>query len=452
MPRVPRVLDKLRRDRFLRMTGALVGGTASAQLVAILALPLLTRVYSAEHFSVLAVYVAALTLFGTIACLRIEAAIPLPEDEEEAVRLLALAMLAVAGTTFLLFLLVATFGRQFANSLDRDHISPYLWLVPIGVAMMGAYSAFQYMAMRQQAFGLIARTRLTQSVAGLGTQLGFGAAGVAPIGLLIGHAVMSGAGVVALAKRSLGSANLRSDVLAPTKLIATLRTYKRFPQFSVAEELANNLGIQLPVVLIGLLVVGPEAGLLFLAMRVIGVPLGVVGGAVSQVYYANAAEYLRQGRLDQETVLVVKRLSASIALPVICVAPFSPELFVWAFGQEWGGAGVMLVWMLPWYLFRLVSSPISMVMHVKMRQPLLLALTLWGLLSRVAPLGLVLTYKPELAVPTYALTSALFYASMTVACLLVANVPKRGILSLLGGVVVTWAAVAWLAFTLASLI
>ena len=62
--------------------GVLVGGTAFAQAIAVLALPLLTRLYTPDDFSVLAVYAALLGIISVVACLRLEIAIPMPNIPE----------------------------------------------------------------------------------------------------------------------------------------------------------------------------------------------------------------------------------------------------------------------------------------------------------------------------------------------------------------------------------
>lgn len=67
---LPKRLRALRHDRFLRAAGVLVGGTAAAQGIGLLALPLLTRFYSPEDFSLLAVYVAILTMSAAVTCMR----------------------------------------------------------------------------------------------------------------------------------------------------------------------------------------------------------------------------------------------------------------------------------------------------------------------------------------------------------------------------------------------
>ena len=84
----------IRQNGFVRSAGILVGGTAGAQALTVLALPLLTRIYSPEEFSLLAIYVAMLTMLSVVACLRLEIAIPLPDNDNEAANLLGLALLS----------------------------------------------------------------------------------------------------------------------------------------------------------------------------------------------------------------------------------------------------------------------------------------------------------------------------------------------------------------------
>jgi O-antigen/teichoic acid export membrane protein len=313
-----RVFGPLKHDKFLRATGALVGGTAAAQGLGLLALPLLTRFYRPEDFSVLAGYVAILTMASTVAGMRFDTAIPLPEDDDTAKNLLTLALTSIAAIVIIAVLLIYFTGPFLAQAMGRPEIEPYLWLVPFGIGLTAVYTAFQYMATRSKAFPLIARTKLTQAFTGLCAQIGLGWMGVAPLGLLLGHALMSGAGVVALARKSRRGGDYAATV-SRQSLWRTAKTYRRFPQYSVAEELANNAGIQLPILLITAMLVGPEGGLLFLAMRAIGMPLSIVGNAVAQVYYSEAAQYARTGTLARETSSVFKRLSRLLVLPMLAV-------------------------------------------------------------------------------------------------------------------------------------
>ena len=74
----------------------LVTGTTFAQIIAILASPLLTRLYGPEAFGFLALFTSITSIIGVIACMRYEMAIMLPKTDEEAANLPGLCLLCVA--------------------------------------------------------------------------------------------------------------------------------------------------------------------------------------------------------------------------------------------------------------------------------------------------------------------------------------------------------------------
>ena len=75
----------------------LVTGTTFAQIIAVLASPLLTRLYGPEAFGFLALSTSIITsIIRVVACMRYELAIMLPKTDEEAANLLGLCLLCVA--------------------------------------------------------------------------------------------------------------------------------------------------------------------------------------------------------------------------------------------------------------------------------------------------------------------------------------------------------------------
>ena len=74
----------------------LVTGTTIAQIIAILASPVLTRLLGPDAFGFFALFTSITAIIGVIACMRYELAIMLPKDDEAAANLLALSFLMVA--------------------------------------------------------------------------------------------------------------------------------------------------------------------------------------------------------------------------------------------------------------------------------------------------------------------------------------------------------------------
>src|SRR5690606_7842279 len=102
---------RVRSNDMVRGASVLAAGTAAGQALILLAMPLVTRLYSPEDFGVLAVYASILALLVVVITLKFETAIVLAESDETAAQLLLLS-LAVAAVVSAL----AGLGVLFAGS------------------------------------------------------------------------------------------------------------------------------------------------------------------------------------------------------------------------------------------------------------------------------------------------------------------------------------------------
>lgn len=397
------------RGGVVHSVGTLVGGTAFAQALTVLALPLLTRLYTPAEFSVLAVYAAVLGILVVVACLRLEIAIPLPETDEEAASLLVMSLLSGLTLSVLLGLVVALNDSRLVKWLHVEELGPYIWLVPVGVALASAYSAFQYWSTRTKKFPRIARTRMAQALGGVGVQLGAGIAGFGPIGLLAGHAVSGGAGVLSLARDTWKHDRHVIRGVSIDSMRNALGRYSRFPKYSTWEGLANTAGIQVPVILIAAWAVGPEAGYLLLATRLMAAPMALIGGSVAQVYLAHAPKEMRADRLGAFTTKILSGLVKTGVGPLMFAGFVAAPVAGIVFGTEWRRAGELVAWMTPWFILQFLSSPVSMVMHVDGKQRQMLVLTIAGFLLRIVALTGAYFFRESSLAEVYALSGAVFY-------------------------------------------
>ena len=398
------------RSGFLHNVWLLTSGTVFAQGLVILALPVLTRLYSPQDFDLLAVYVALIGLISVVSCLRYNIAIPLPEQDEDAMALLALSLLAGCAFSLILVLPVIFAPEATAALLGQMDLAPHLWLVPFGIALASSYNALQYWASRKKRFGIITKTRMTRAVGGVGTQLAFGLTTPIPFGLLLGHALYSGLGVIGLGRNVMRDDHKTIGALDWERMRRVAGQYRRFPFYSVPQTLFDTGGTQLPIIIIAAATAGPEAGFLMLAMRVMGLPMGLIGSSVAQVYLAEAPEKLRDGSLPAFTRRTMWTLFRTGAPPLAVAGALSPMLFPILFGAEWARAGWLVAWMTPWFILQFVVSPVSMVLNVTGRLGLLLAIALAGLLLRVAVVLWAIVAHLDIASEIYAVSGALFYA------------------------------------------
>lgn len=400
--------NKFNDHLFLRQVSMLVGGTAIGQLIAILALPVLTRLYDPEAFSVLAVYVSILSLLTVVACLRLEIAIPLPKSNRVAAALCVLSI-----TSVLFFTLLSSLVIFFipVSSMVNSEISQIIWLIPMGFFAVGMYNALQYWGTRNNRFGLISKTRVTQSISGTTIKLGAGyLMGGWTAGLIFGQLIAQGAGFL-----SLGRSLIKNDwnIFKKLKKIhfkLALARYKNFPIYSTWEGFANSGGIQIPVILIAYYAVGAEAGFLMIAMQLLSAPMSLIGNAVAQVYLTGGAERYYKGELKAFTHKTVLNLSKLAFFPLLFAAAVSPFLMPYILGEEWSRTGMLISWMVPWFFMQFITSPVSMALHITSNQKAAFLLQILGLVLRVGSVLLAASLAADWIAEVYAVSGFIFYS------------------------------------------
>ncbi len=102
----------LPKKAFARGVSVLVGGTAGARVLTVLAAPLLKRRSSPGDFGLLAVYARLLALIAVISSLRYELAIPLPADDGEAAYVAVLSLILLGLSALLTGVLVWRLGSR----------------------------------------------------------------------------------------------------------------------------------------------------------------------------------------------------------------------------------------------------------------------------------------------------------------------------------------------------
>lgn len=366
----------------------LVGGTTGAQLLAVLAAPILTRLYSPESFGMLAVFVSIVALFSVIAGLKYELAIPLPEDERDAAALTLLALGIILTVVVVSAFFVYWWSDTLADFIGTPELENLLWLAPFAIAFSGMYQLFTYWAIRLKEFPIIARTKIRQQIVTIVMQVSLFKFG--SMGLLIGNATGTGMGVVTLSKKVFGRECWKKT---PGKRLGyVLRRYKNFPIYSTWGAFLNTAGSQVPPLLFASTFGAGYAGLYALAHRLIAMPMGLIGQAVGQVFLSDASEQYRSGKLSSTLNKTHKILIKCILPPTAIFILFGPSLFGYIFGNEWKLSGEVASWLSLWMLMGFTTSPLSSVFIVAEKQHLGMLMQALLLGARVSGIGLGVLY------------------------------------------------------------
>lgn len=403
----------------------LVTGTTFAQIIAILASPLLTRLYGPEAFGFLALFTSITSIIGVIACMRYEMAIMLPKTDEEAANLLGLCLLCVAVVSGLTVPALYFGGDALLSLLKAPGLAPYLILVPVFVFISGVFLALNYWNSRTKHFGRLSVARITSSLATTGTQLGAGFAGYATGGSLIGANLVG----VSVSTGVLGGQIWRDDhrllcgSISWRGMVDGLKRYKKFPLIDSSSALMNTASWQLPAFLLAAFFSPVVVGFYALGFRMLQFPMSLIGSSIAQVFFQRASEARSDGTLPF-LVENVFRLVVMIGIfPILAVTIIGPELFAVIFGDVWAEAGlyaqVLSIWAFVWF----ISSPLSTIWIVLEKQAFGIRVTTLNFLTRIISLVLGgITGSPVVALLLFAFSGILIYGYLNVKMLLFSGV------------------------------
>jgi O-antigen/teichoic acid export membrane protein len=257
-------------------------------------------------------------------------------------------------------LLVA--GKTMLAKLSMDSLGPYRYLIPVGVAGMGAYLVLTQWAIREKLFNTIARTRVTQSLSGAATMIVMGFLGLRPFGLLIGKIIGQAGGITTLAKSILKQKGFPKPPLEDIKRVAV--RYRKFPMFETWSGILNTMGAQItPILLVALF--NPEvAGFFAMAQNLLILPSAFVGLAIGQVFIQKASVARYEGKLKEVTMKAYSILFQLGLFPILLLSLFSPVIFSFFLGARWVEAGFFARIMGLWVALAFVCSPMDVLFSV----------------------------------------------------------------------------------------
>lgn len=344
------------KNAFLTNLLKLTSSSVMAQLILIISSPILTRLYTPEDFGLFALFLSIVTILATLANLRYDQAIIIPQDEDKAKQLVYLCLYVNILIFFLIFIFLCLFSEPIFNFFNIGGLKDFSWVIALAVFFIGVFQAFNYWLLRNKNFNIIAKIKIQQSAIIVGFQLVFFKFGA--LCLLLGHTLGQIFGVL----RN-GYNFLKNNRVNHMKMKEVCYEFIKFPKYSVWSALLNNVGAQLPVFLFTVYFSPAMAGLYLLTQRVIKGPLTIVSQAVTQIFLSN----LR----NENDIIVDKLLKINSFLTTIVIVPLAvvlvagEHIFAMVFGSNWKEAGTVAGILAPWIFMVFICSPISSLLEYR---------------------------------------------------------------------------------------
>ncbi|MBP3912341.1 MAG: oligosaccharide flippase family protein [Niameybacter sp.] len=402
-------------NNFINNILVIASGTACAQLINTILSPVITRIYSPEEYGILTLYTSIIGIFSVITSLRYESTIAIADDEDTAINMGCVSLYILMLMTIIYTIFIGIFGSKILAWFQAEGLYKYRYLIPIGLFFIGLYNICVQWAYRNKDFKTISTTKLSQSIIQNLIKILCGILGFGPIGLIVGTIAGQSAGFFNLAKPLLRSKKRLFASIEKNKMINGAKRYIRFPLFSTPSQILNIAGVQLPVIFITALFGNEATGLYGLANSIINLPFSLVSGAISDVYYSEAASIGKKNprRLRELSKNLLKKLFLIGIFPTVIVVLFGPVLFSIVFGEAWYQAGQYAQIIVILVFVRFIFMPISRVYEVyeKQKEAFLLDAMRLMLVLMSFIVSRVLSFNAYLTIAIYSMVMCIVYFS-----------------------------------------
>jgi len=371
---------------------ALVGGTTIAQGLNFVFSPIQTRLFTPEVFGELSVFTSITGIIGVIICLRYELAIVLPQDDDEGFNLLKLSWFFALIVSFVSLLVFGLFRNQIYSLFNVSQLGKYWYYVPITLILTGIIQASNYWLTRQRKFTILSYNKVLPVLALNLVSIGLGFAGNRALGARLFSVLVSNiVNIAVLAWALVPDLKIKREI--KYSRIDLIKKYRNFLVYDIWGALINTLSWMIVPILMNYYYGSFAAGQYSIGMRVLQIPVSLIGTSMGQVFLKTANEKKYAYDLYRYTIKYIKRLFIFTSPISLLFLFFAKPIFCFTFGENWAVAGSFVQILAPWTLFWFISTPVSSIYSITQKQNYMLIVSIMNLLTRFISLFLGFVYN-----------------------------------------------------------
>jgi O-antigen/teichoic acid export membrane protein len=345
-------------------------GNSLAQVIGILGMPLLTRLYTPHDFALQNLFLQVVGLATGLMTLRYEYFIQLPNENTDSKHLLHLVLFVGFVTLVVLTPITWFFRDMFSYWLGDTTLAPWLVFAPLTALLICYALALQHSVQRKRNYR---RSGLSELV-GKSSYILCGTLGscflLGALGLIAAPAASAIGKIACLFNLGKNRETLpgsfakingeKSTGFNLFSMWRLARTYAHLSGSMVFTHLMATCTATIPVVFIAHTYGQEILGQFTLVISTVGLPSSLIAVAIGQVYYQRAAERWANG----ESFADIRRSTAKrlilIGLPLYAgVAIISPWMYPLIFGNNWTNAGHYASVLAVSVFFSFVSAPLD---------------------------------------------------------------------------------------------
>lgn len=418
----------LTASKFIRNVAIVAMGTAGAQAISMIFMPIITRLYGPEAFGQMGTFMAIVAILTPMAALTYPIAIVLPRKDSEALGIAKLSLGIAFTISALIAILILFFGDWFTVKFNAEEISPYLLLIPISMLFSASQQVLSQWLIRLNHFRVTAKVAVVQAFLLNSTKAGIGVFYPSAAVLIVLQTISSVLYTLLLWLGAKTSYQVNKDK-DKVSLKELAYRYRDFAIFRAPQVTLNAASQSLPVLMLATFFGPVSAGFYTLGRTIMGIPSALLGKSVGDVFYPRISEAEKNKELLYPLIKKATLLLGIIGfLPFLIVILFGPWLFAFVFGADWAMAGEYARWLSAWIFFMFLNSPSIQVLPILKAQGYHLAFTCVTIITRLSVLyiGYAFYSSDLIAVMLFGVSGAILNAILILGILIMCKKHDKG--------------------------
>ncbi|MDR3062348.1 MAG: oligosaccharide flippase family protein [Dysgonamonadaceae bacterium] len=399
---------KIFESEFIRNSTVLLSGNTAGQAIALLTMPVLSRLYTKDDFGLFALFTSISGILIILGTGKYEEAFVITSNRKESSALLNFSLRLLIVFCLLIFLVLWLFGSPCLSFFNMEVLLDYWYWIPLYMFFSGFFILMTYVANREKKYKIIASANLSTNGLTSMLKIAFKFLTTGAAGLISGQTVgqlfscFSFHKLKQILKDSIHH-NWQESKKAGIK-------FRDFPKFTMPRSFIDSFSANMPFFLLTGIFGEAQLGLFFLAFNISFRPVNLISNSIYQVLYENVARQKENSEKISSEINQYQRYCLLLALPLfVIVFIFSEWLFKTIFGVQWEESGRYFRYILPWIFMLLLTSPLGFLPLVFHKQKQHMYLGFVQFLCRLAALGAGIYFKDfNLAILLFCITGLVF--------------------------------------------
>ncbi|HFQ5567890.1 TPA: lipopolysaccharide biosynthesis protein [Vibrio vulnificus] len=360
------------------------GGNVFAQFLAVVFIPILSRMYSPEEFGIATFFLAITSCAISVSSLRYATAIPIVKGEKEFLASIVSSSAIVAATSVLFWWVIYNFNFEFLRPIFEVKDIAVIYII-----VMSINNILINVIIRRGEYKTIGLAKISSA-----TILNFSRllAGLLSIenGLVVSLIIseLVTLFVILYSNKPASFLIIRERTLKKNNILDFLKKYKRYPIFQVPSQASLIVTQYAPVFLLSISFDASYVGIYAMANNLVNMPVNSFGLALSQIFYGEFSKEHNQEKMLKTSLIIIGSI-VTVTIPVLLIFYlYGESIIALLLGNRWQFVYEVSFYMLILGATKLCVSSISQSFNIFDKQSFQLKLNILSLFSSYSSLFL----------------------------------------------------------------